>query len=85
MIEITIIMALVFASSILLVTGIYYSRPQTTINERLERIIADTNQTRDEELRAPFLQRVLAPLGGGVARVRARRLGAARAHRGRGR
>ena len=69
MIEITIILAFVFTTIILLVTGCYYSRPQTLIHRRLERIIEETNPTRDEELRAPFLQRVIAPLGGRVSRL----------------
>ncbi|MGD0652161.1 MAG: type II secretion system F family protein [Verrucomicrobiia bacterium] len=69
MIEIPIILAFVFVTIILLVTGFYYSRPQTLIKQRLERVIGETNKTRDEELRVPFLQRVLAPLGGGVSRL----------------
>jgi len=69
MIEMTIILAFVFVTSILLVTGFYYSRPQTLINQRLERIIEATHPTRDEELRVPFLQRVLAPVGGGVSQL----------------
>ena len=69
MIEITIILTFVFASIVLLVTGVYYNRPQTTINQRLERIIVGSNQTRDEELRVPFLQRVLAPVAGSLSRL----------------
>jgi len=69
MIEITIVLSFVFVTILLLVTGFYYSRPQTLIKQRVERVFEETNQTRDEELQAPFFQRVLAPIGGAVSRL----------------
>lgn len=70
MIELSIILAFVFAAILLLVTGVYYSRPQEAINQRLARVIdGTTTQTREEELQAPFLQRVVVPLGDNVARL----------------
>ncbi|MEI8314699.1 MAG: type II secretion system F family protein [Verrucomicrobiota bacterium] len=69
MIEITIVLSFVFVTIMVLVAGFYYSRPQTLLKQRVERVFEETNKTRDEELRAPFLQRVLAPVGGGASRL----------------
>lgn len=68
-IEIPIILVFVFVTTMLLVTGFYYSRPQTLMKQRLEKVIGETTRTRDEELRVSFLQRVLAPLGDGVSKL----------------
>jgi tight adherence protein C len=69
MIELSIVLMFVFVTIILLVIGFYYSRPQTLMKQRLEKMIGETSKTRDEELRMPFLQRVVVPIGGGVAKL----------------
>jgi len=69
MINIPIVLSFVFVTIILLVTGFYYSHPQTLIKQRLERVFEETNKTRDEELQVPFIQRVLAPLGDHASRL----------------
>jgi len=69
MIEITTVLAFVFVTIMLLVTGFYYSHPQTLIKQRLARVVGETNKTQDEELRIPFFQRVLVPVGDKVSRL----------------
>ncbi len=68
MLELTII--LLFATIVLVVVGMYYSRPQATIKRRLDTIVAlETGKSRAEELNLPFLQRVMVPLSEKVARL----------------
>lgn len=69
MFELPIISLFVFVTIILMAVGVYYNRPQTKMQQRLEKMAApEVGQSRDEELQAPFVQRVLAPMGNGVAK-----------------
>lgn len=66
MLELTII--LLFFTILLVVVGLYHSRPQTAMKRRLDSIVAtETGKSLDEELSLPFLQRVLVPISERVA------------------
>jgi len=68
MLELAII--LLFVTILLLVVGFFYSRPQMAVKRRLHTMVStEMGKTVAEELEVPFIQRVFAPLGEGVARL----------------
>ena len=54
---------------VLLALGWYRGSSRAAVANRIERIRTSEDQTVEEELSKPFLQRVLLPLGEGVARM----------------
>lgn len=64
-----LIALLLLVTVLLIVVGFAYSRPQMQIKRRIEAVVpAETDRILAEELRLPFLQRVLAPIGEAVFR-----------------
>ena len=49
--------------------GFYRSSPKYAVVQRIERIKTVEEQSTEEELARPFMQRVLLPVGGAVARM----------------
>lgn len=65
-----LVILLLFASILMLVLGFFYSRPQMAVKRRLQTMVStDDARTVEEELEVPFIHRVFAPLGEGVAHL----------------
>jgi tight adherence protein C len=58
-----------FLTIILLVVGLYRSSSKYAVEQRIERMQAADAETVEEELSRPFVERVLLPIGGNVARL----------------
>jgi tight adherence protein C len=64
-----IALLLMVATFILLGIGLYRSSAKYAVEQRIERIKQADQETQEEELNKPFVQRVLLPLGEAVAKV----------------
>ena len=60
---------LMVVAIVLLAVGLYRSSSKYTVEKRLDQIREDDVSTAEEELSKPFFQRVILPLGAGVAKV----------------
>src|SRR5437899_1182334 len=60
---------LLVVTIVMLFLGAYRSSSRFAVEQRIEQIRASGDQTAEEELSKPFVQRVLLPIGESVARV----------------
>src|SRR2546426_4856013 len=67
MLELALILMVV--TFVLLGVGLYRSSAKFAVEKRIEKIRAADEQTAEEEMEQPFIQRVLLPLGGLVAKM----------------
>jgi len=67
MLGLTLLLAVV--TIVLLFVGLYRSSARFAVEKRIEQVKAAEDQTAEEELQQPFIQRVLLPIGGSFAKL----------------